>query len=134
LEGVQLSPADLVSGSAAATSRCVVVHRRDGQVRAAYPPAGHAERLECLRRCDLVDQMQIDEKEVGLAPGGADEVAVPDLLGKRLRHGFLTLAMNRHPAVVCTAKTGRGWVCGPTTIRRAVSTVHSSIWKCRAQS
>ena len=45
----------------------VVIHRRERQLGPADAPSGEAEPLEGLRRGDLVDQVQVDKEEVGLA-------------------------------------------------------------------
>jgi hypothetical protein len=67
--------------------RDVVVHRRDGEVGAADPPAGEPQPVERLRRGDLVHEVQIDVEKVGFANRGPDDVAIPHLLGEGLR-GF----------------------------------------------
>ena len=47
--------------------------------------ARQAQALERLGRRDLVDQVQVDVEQVGLALGGVDDVAVPHLLAERSR-------------------------------------------------
>ena len=50
--------------------------------------AGQPEAVEGLGRGDLVDQVEVDEEEVGLVgAAGVDDVAVPDLLGEGARLG-----------------------------------------------
>src|SRR5690606_16128971 len=61
-----------------------VVDRRQGEVGTADPATGEPERLERLRRSDLVDQMEVDVEQVGLARSGANDVIVPDLLEQGL--------------------------------------------------
>ena len=62
----------------------VVVGGGDGQVGPVHGPAGQAEAVEGLGRGDLVDQVEVDEDDVGLVLGaGVDDVAVPHLLGQR---------------------------------------------------
>ncbi len=41
---------------------------------------GQAQPVEGLGRGHLVEQVQVDEEEVGLALGRVDDVGVPDLL------------------------------------------------------
>ena len=60
----------------------VVVHRRHGEVGAPDGAAGQAQAVERLRRRDLVDEVEVDVEEVGLAVGAADDVALPHLLGR----------------------------------------------------
>ena len=56
-------------------------------------PAGEPEALEGLRRGHLVDQVEVDEEEVGLAVGAAYDVLVPDLLGQGLAHDECSFAL-----------------------------------------
>ena len=64
--------------------RGVVVLGRDRQVEAAHRATLGAEAVERLRARDLVDEVQVDVDEVGLAVLALDhEVVVPDLLGQR---------------------------------------------------
>ncbi len=65
----------------------VVVLGGDGEVGPAHRAAGQAQPVEGLRRGDLVDEVEVDVEQVGLAVGGADEVLVPDLLAERLGVG-----------------------------------------------
>ena len=64
--------------------RDVVVLGGDGEVGPAHRAAGQAEPVEGLGRGDLVDEVEVDVEQVGLAVGGVDEVVVPDLLAERL--------------------------------------------------
>ena len=66
--------------------RDVVVLGGEGEVGAAYATARQAQAVEGLRRGHLVDEMEVDEEEVGLAVGTANDVLVPDLLGQGLAH------------------------------------------------
>ena len=63
-----------------------MVHRRHGEVGAAHGAAVHPQAVEGLGRRDLVDEVEVDVEEVGLAVGAADDVALPHLLGQRLGH------------------------------------------------
>ena len=67
----------------------VVVGGGDGEVGPAHPAAGQADAVEGLRAGDLVDEVEIDVEQVGLARRAAHHVAVPHLLGERLGHGLL---------------------------------------------
>ena len=64
--------------------RNVVIHGRDGEVRAADGAAVQTQSVERLRAGDLVHQVQVHIEEVGLAVGSMDDVAFPDLLRERL--------------------------------------------------
>ena len=113
--------------------RDVVVGRGDGEVGPVDGAAGQAEPVEGLRGRDLVDQVEVDEEEVGLlGASGVDDVAVPDLLGQRagLGHGaqapILTISTRRFPpgaaysTVSPTAWPSRAWPSGDpgeTTVR-----------------
>ena len=59
--------------------RDVVIHRGDGAVGPAHLAAGQAKALESLRGRDLVDQLQVDVEQRGLAFGLDDDVLLPDL-------------------------------------------------------
>ena len=61
----------------------VVVHGRDGEVGPADRAPGQAQAVERLRRRDLVDEVEIDVEEVGLAVAVADDVTLPHLLAER---------------------------------------------------
>ena len=62
--------------------RDVVVGRGHRQLGMAHRPARQAQPVEGLRRRHLVDQVQVDEEQVGLTVGRVDDVAVPDLLAQ----------------------------------------------------
>ena len=68
--------------------RGVVVLGRDGEVEAAHLAAGLPQAVEGLGAGHLVQQVQIDEEEVGLALGAPDDVVVPDLLRECPTHRF----------------------------------------------
>ena len=72
----------------------VVVGGGHGQVGPADAPPGQAEAVEGLGRGDLVDEVEIDEEEVGLALGRMHHVGVPDLLDDGARsHQRVTATM-----------------------------------------
>src|SRR5205823_5142693 len=80
---------------------------------APKPPAGHPEALEGLWRGDLVDEVEVDEEEVGLTLDGTDDVGVPKLLGECLCHRDRQLY------------AARWWeICAPGTTRTRVSIVN----------
>jgi len=54
-------------------------------------PACQPKPGEGLRRGDLVDQVHVDEEQVGLAPRAVDDVLVPDLPCERLGHDRIRL-------------------------------------------
>ena len=56
----------------------VVVDGGDGAIGAADLAAGEAEALEGLRGGDLVDELQVDVEDGGLACGFDDDVLLPD--------------------------------------------------------
>ena len=54
---------------------------------------GQAEPVEGLGRRDLVDQVEVDEEDIGLlGASGVDDVALPHLLGQRARDGHVAHA------------------------------------------
>ena len=55
-------------------------------------PAGEPQAVEGLRAGHLVEQVEVDVEQVGLAVGAADDVLVPDLLGQGPAHGLLLRA------------------------------------------
>ena len=72
--------ADLLRGRGA-VCRDVVVRRGESAVGAAHRPAREPQRLERLRRGDLVHEVEVDvEQRVG------DLVGLPDLVEHRLGH------------------------------------------------
>ncbi|MEY9486030.1 hypothetical protein RKD26_001824 [Streptomyces calvus] len=86
---LQLDPGDRVGdGLVDVEGGGVVVLGRDGEVEAAHGAAALAEAVEGLRAGHLVQQVQIDEEEVGLALGAPDDVVVPDLLRECPTHRF----------------------------------------------
>jgi hypothetical protein len=103
--------------------RGVVILGRDGEVEAPHLATGLTQAVEGLRAGHLVQQVQIDEEEVGLALGAPDDVVVPDLLRECPTHRFPS-GRHREPAQleivvadVRTPRTGRErpgpLVCGP---------------------
>ena len=58
--------------------------------------AGQPQPVERLRGGDLVDQVEVDEEQVGLALGAADDVLVPDLLAQRPTHDPLPSCVVSH--------------------------------------
>ena len=60
----------------------VVVLGGDGEVGPPHGATGQAQPVEGLRRGHLVDEVEVDVEQVGLAGRGVDDVAVPDLLGR----------------------------------------------------
>ena len=64
-----------------ADGRRVVVHGGQGEVGPADGAAGQAQAVERLGRGDLVDEMEVDVEQVGLAVGRVDDVALPHLVG-----------------------------------------------------
>ncbi len=80
-EGVDLRGRDLVDDVEAvvgAGGGDVVVDRGDGAVRTTKLAASHAEAVEGLRTGDLVDQVEVDVEDRGLACGLGYEVLLPD--------------------------------------------------------
>ena len=64
----------------------VVVLGRQGEVGTTHGAPREAESFERLGRGDLVDQVQVDEQEIGLTRGAADDMFVPDFLRQRFAH------------------------------------------------
>ena len=67
--------------------RNVVVHGREGQLGPAHGPPREPEALKGLRARHLVDEMEVDVEEVGLARRAPHDVPLPDLLRQRAPHG-----------------------------------------------
>jgi hypothetical protein len=63
----------------------VVVFGGDRQIGPPHRTAGHAQPVERLRAGDLVQQVQVDVEQVGLAVGLPNHVSVPNLLRERAR-------------------------------------------------
>ena len=84
-----------VSGMPGRRSRWwhVVVFGGDGQVGTAHLAAGLAQPVERLRAGHLVQQVQVDVEQIGLALRAAHHVGVPDLLGERTAHHALSLRL-----------------------------------------
>ena len=78
--------------------RDVVVLGGDREFGPAYLAAGQAKTVECLRARDLVDQMEVDVEEVGLAGCTMHHVALPHLLGQCARHDRYLTFWDRVPA------------------------------------
>src|SRR5580704_2674306 len=74
------------AGTGDAGGRHVVVLGSDGQVGPAYLAVGRAQPVEGLRAGDLVDEVEVDIEQVGLAFRATHHVGVPDLLGERTAH------------------------------------------------
>ena len=70
----------LVRCTRAAAGGDVVVHRRERQIGPSDVPSCQPQPFERLRRRDLVDQMEVDIKEVGLAGRRMDHVRFPQFL------------------------------------------------------
>ncbi len=90
-EGVDLRGGDLVDDVEAvvgAGGGDVVVDGGDVAVGAAELAAGEAQAFEGLRRCDLVDEMQVDIEDGGFACGFGDEVLLPDFFEEGLWSGL----------------------------------------------
>ena len=64
----------------------VVVHRGERQVGTADRSPCEAERLERLRRGDLVHEVQVDVEEVGDPLGASHHMAFPHLVEERPAH------------------------------------------------
>jgi hypothetical protein len=76
---------DRRSRADAGVGRDVVVLGGEGQVRPAHLTPGGAQAVEGLGAGDLVHEVQVDEEQVWLTLGAADDVRVPDLLRQRAR-------------------------------------------------
>ena len=76
-----------------------------------------AQPVEGLGRGHLVQQVEVDEEEVGLALGRVDDVRVPDLLGERAR------SHQRSTAVMWTLSMPPGaWYSTASPEPRPIST------------
>ena len=74
-----------VEGRVRVAGRGVVVLGREGEIGAPHRPPGHPQAVERLRARDLVQQVQVDVEQVGLAVGLPNHVSVPNLLRERAR-------------------------------------------------
>jgi hypothetical protein len=57
--------------------RHIVIGGRDRQVGPAYLPAMHAQAVECLWRCHLMHEVEVDIEQVRLALRRANDMPVP---------------------------------------------------------
>jgi DNA-binding IclR family transcriptional regulator len=71
--------------------RRVVVLCCQREIRTANGPTGLPQTIEGLRAGHLVNEMQIDEEQVGLTVSGSYDVVVPHLLAQCLAHGDWSL-------------------------------------------
>src|SRR5690606_36177583 len=78
-------------GDRAEHGRDVVVLGGDGELGPSHLAAGEPEPVERLGAGDLVDEVQVDVEQVGLAVGTAHDVLLPDLLRKCAAHDLLLL-------------------------------------------
>ena len=82
-EGLHLGAADRIGDGLVDVGRGdIVVLGGHGQLGMADPTSGHAEAVEGLRRGDLVDQVEVNEQEVGFVGGGPHHVPIPHLLAE----------------------------------------------------
>ncbi len=86
----------------------VVVHRRDGEIRAADAAPGEPEGFERLRARHLVDEMEVDVEQIRLTGRPMHDVAVPDLLGQCLRFGWRL--GHRHNSLGADPQRGSLWL------------------------
>src|SRR4029453_7955301 len=91
-EGVDLSPRYRISDWPVDIQRGrVVVLCRESQIRPAYLPPGLPQAIESLWAGHLMDEVKINEEQIGLAFGGPYDVVVPHLLAQCLAHGDRSL-------------------------------------------
>ena len=88
-------------GRAARLGRNIVIHGRDRAMGLTHLAASYAQSLECLRRSDLVHQMQIDVEQRQLSGGNTDDVLVPDFVQQceLLGHVYWLIQSNSRVAV-----------------------------------
>ena len=83
-ERLDLDAAVVVGDAVGAVrGRHVVVDDGERLFRRADLAAGHAQSLEGLRACDLVDQVAVDVEDAGAVFGALDDVVLEDLVVKR---------------------------------------------------
>jgi hypothetical protein len=63
-----------------------VVLSGERQLRTAYRATSLPQAVKGLRTGHLVDEVKIDEEQIGLAFGGSYDVVVPHLLTQCLAH------------------------------------------------
>ncbi len=81
----------------------IMVHRGHCPVGAAYGSSRQAKPFECLRRGDLMQQMQIDIEQCRLAFGRGDNMRFPYLFEERfcgLRHRGFSLCVYVGPEAI----------------------------------
>src|SRR5919112_2284783 len=86
----------------------VVVHRREREIRAPYPPASHPEALESLRARNLMHQVKVDVEEIRLPLDAPHHVLLPYFLYQRLRFTHLRPSHTRSsriPSCHCRPRT-----------------------------
>jgi hypothetical protein len=74
--------------------RHVVIHRRDRQIGPPHLPAGEPQPLECLRRGDLVDEVQVDVEQRRLT-GSSRTTCRSQTFSNRLRAAIRPRAPRR---------------------------------------
>ena len=57
-----------------------VIDRGEGEIGPTHRPAVHPQRVECLWRGDLMNEVQIDVKQIGFARALTNQVTIPNLL------------------------------------------------------
>ena len=82
--------------------RHVVVGRRHGEVGSAHAASGQAQAVEGLGRGHLVDEVQVDEQEVGLALGVLRTTWESQTLSRRVRGASAT----QSPTLTMTTRSG----------------------------
>ena len=85
----------------------VVVLGGHREVGAAHRAPGHAQPVEGLRGGDLVDEVQVDEQQVGAVVAGVDDVGVPDLLAESSRRrGHHVVSVSEAATATTVTSTG----------------------------
>ncbi|SKX94667.1 Uncharacterised protein [Mycobacteroides abscessus subsp. abscessus] len=110
-QGVDLRARHRVGdGQVCVDRRHVVILGRDRQVRPVDGPAREPQTFECLRTRDLVNEVEIDEDQIGVVAtvrvSAYDDVVVPHLLGESTR---LTCAVRHHCTHSGCSTCGFGW-------------------------
>jgi len=89
---VLAQPGDLLGGQRVGDRtvwvhrRHVVIHGGHRQIGAPHRPASQFEALECLRRCHLMHQVQVDVEQRRLVRRARYQVAIPYLVEEPAAH------------------------------------------------
>src|SRR5581483_8261525 len=97
----------------------IVIDCGDGAVRPAHLAARKAQPFKGLRRCDLVDQLQIDVEQRGFALRLDDDMLLPDFFEECFWCGVHitpSIAVSFQSSAISFCRAAQG-SCAPTFCR-----------------